>query len=64
MDASSWLSVVVVLLIVLTLVWFTNVSDSDSDSEAEGLVDFSPGLGLLLYEGAVVAVAAGSCGSV
>ena len=51
------LSVVVVLLVVLTVVWFTNVSNSNR--EAEGIVNVSPGSGLLLYGAAAVGIAAG-----
>jgi hypothetical protein len=49
------LSVDVVLLVVLMVVWFTNVSNSNR--EGEGIVDVSPGFGLLLYGAGVVAVA-------
>jgi hypothetical protein len=49
------LSVVVVLLVALTVTWFSNVSNSNR--EAEGIVNVSPGSGLVLYGLAVVALA-------
>jgi hypothetical protein len=51
------LSVVVCLLAVLMVVWFSNVSTSNK--EGEGVVDVSPGFGLLLYGAGVVVVAVG-----
>jgi Protein of unknown function (DUF2510) len=51
------LSVVVCLLAVLMVVWFSNVSTDNK--EGEGVVDVSPGFGLLLYGAGVVVVAVG-----
>jgi hypothetical protein len=51
------LSAVVCVLGVLMVVWFTNVSAGNR--EGEGVVDVSPGFGLLLYGAGVIVVAAG-----
>jgi hypothetical protein len=51
------LSVVVVLLAGLMVVWFNSVSSVNS--QGEGVVDVTPGFGLLLYGFAVIVVAAG-----
>jgi hypothetical protein len=60
-QAAVWrliaLSVVVGALAVLMVVWFTNVSSSNK--EGEGIVDVSPGFGLLLYGAGVVTIAVG-----
>ena len=51
------LSVVVVLLVALMVAWFNSVSSQNS--EGEGVVDVTPGFGLLVYGLAVVVVGAG-----
>jgi hypothetical protein len=50
-------SALVGVMAVLMVVWFTNVSGDNR--EAEGLVDVSPGFGLLLYGAGVVLLGAG-----
>jgi hypothetical protein len=50
-------SVAVAALAGLMVVWFTNVSTSNQ--EGEGVVDVSPGFGLLLYGAGVVIIAVG-----
>jgi hypothetical protein len=60
-QAAVWrligLSVAVAALAGLMVVWFTNVSTSNQ--EGEGVVDVSPGFGLLLYGAGVVITAVG-----
>jgi Protein of unknown function (DUF2510) len=51
------LSVVVVLLGALTVVWFNSVSTQNN--EGEGVVEVTPGFGLMLYGAAVVVTAVG-----
>ncbi|ORV89874.1 hypothetical protein AWC11_13470 [Mycobacterium interjectum] len=51
------LSVVVGLLAVLTLVWFNTVSTENN--KGEGVVELTPGLGLMLYGVAVLVTAVG-----
>jgi Protein of unknown function (DUF2510) len=60
-QAAVWrligLSVAVAALAGLMVVWFTNVSTSNQ--EGQGVVDVSPGFGLLLYGAGVVIIAVG-----
>jgi hypothetical protein len=51
------ISALVGVMAILMVVWFTNVSGDNR--EAEGLVDVSPGFGLLLYGAGVVVLSAG-----
>lgn len=50
------LSVIVGILAVLVVIWFTNVSGGDK--EGEGFVSVTPGFGLLLYGAGVIVTAA------